>query len=334
MGLQRLIWRNPSDAFLAVGVSLILCVGCSKAGERRPVAVISSTPASTRTSPESKDAGAAMNTNTHVRSDDGSHAIPTPTIDGGRDIHEREGGWMNLPVLPEFSDLAQSIYRHGIERGNDPQAFSRIGDGEVATHWFLSSFTQSPKSYNLGPYPELEKTIDFFAESISRDGQAARAGVNTSRILDPDFADFKVCEQGESPLECELRLNRPSFVIISLGTNQVWAPETFEVEMRIIIQKLMDAGVLPILSTKGDNLEGDHEINQIVCELAQEYELPLWNFWHAIQPLPDHGLQSDGEHLTWGPNDFSDPQVMTKAWPIRNLTALQILSLIMDELAP
>jgi hypothetical protein len=54
----------------------------------------------------------------------------------------------------------------------------------------------------------------------------------------------------------------------------------------------------------------------------------LWNFWLAVQPLPDHGLWKDGFHLTVGNNDFSDPLAMRYAWPIRNLTALQALDAV------
>jgi hypothetical protein len=245
-----------------------------------------------------------------------------------------DGGWMDLPILPEFSTRAESIYRHGIELGNAPQAFSRIGDGEIATHWFLTDFIRGIESYDLGTYDELETAIRFFKASIARDGQAARAGFNTARILDPAFADRSVCQREESPLECELRLNQPSFALISLGTNQAWSPEEFESGLRQIIEILLDHSVLPILSTKGDNLEGDQRINAIIADLAQEYELPLWNFWRAIQPLPDHGLQPDREHLTWGPNDFSDPEAMGRAWPVRNLTGLQMLQLVEELLVP
>jgi hypothetical protein len=242
--------------------------------------------------------------------------------------------WELLPVLPEFSPRARAVYSAGLTLGNDPHAFSRIGDGEIATHWFLTGFIRSPDSHDLGPFDELDETITFFAASIARESQAARAGFNTSRILDPAFADRAVCRYEESPLDCELRLNQPSFALISLGTNQVWQQEAFEAGLRRIIDILLDHSVLPILSTKGDNLEGDQRINAIVAGLAQEYGLPLWNFWRAIQPLPDHGLQPDREHLTWGPNDFSDPEALSHAWPVRNLSGLQLLHAVMIELVP
>src|SRR5690606_8372556 len=130
------------------------------------------------------------------------------------------------------------------------------------------------------------------------------------------------------PLTCELRNHRPAFAILSLGTNQVWQSEEFETGMRKILDILLEENVVPILSTKGDNLEGDHRMNRTIACLAQEYDVPLWNFWAAIQPLPAHGLQSDLEHLTYGPPDFDDPRAMQSAWAHRNLTALRALDTV------
>jgi hypothetical protein len=44
-----------------------------------------------------------------------------------------------------------------------------------------------------------------------------------------------------------------------------------------------------------------------------------------VQPLPNRGLQDDGVHLTFAINQFGDPLVMRNAWPVGNLTALQVL---------
>jgi hypothetical protein len=239
--------------------------------------------------------------------------------------------WMEMAVIPVVSERAIAIYRQGVGRGNNQHAFSKIGDGEVASTWFLGDFDLSPQFYDLGPHQELTSVIGYFSGSYGRRSQAARAGFSTSRMLDPNYADPAFCLRGETPLDCELRLHRPSLAFISLGTNQVWTPERFAVELRQIIEILLAQGVVPILSTKGDNLEGDYRINATVARLAYEYDIPLWNFWRAIQPLPGHGLQPDKEHLTWAENDFGDSAVMQSAWPVRNLTALQVLDAIRER---
>ena len=98
--------------------------------------------------------------------------------------------------------------------------------------------------------------------------------------------------------------------------------------MRHVIERILETGAVPIIATKADNLEGDHAINATVAQVAYEYDIPLWNYWAAIQPLPNHGLSSDGFHLTFARNFFDDPVRMNSAWPWRNLTALQTLDVI------
>jgi len=234
--------------------------------------------------------------------------------------------WQVFPAIPQTTNAARTLYRAGLAQGNDQRAFSKIGDGEISTEWFLAPFDLGEGHYDLGTYQNLKTTIENFQGSFERSSLAARRGFNTILILDPSAADPASCNSGESPLDCELRIHNPSIAILSLGTNQVHRPEEFEAGMRQIIDVLISRKVLPILSTKGDNLEGDHRMNRTVACLAQEYEIPLWNFWAAVQPLPNHGLQPDLEHLTYsGINDFDDPHAMQYAWAVRNLTALQVL---------
>jgi hypothetical protein len=236
--------------------------------------------------------------------------------------------WQALPVTPLVSETAYEIYHLGQDAGNNPQAFSKIGDGEISAAWFFTAFDLGEDYYDLGSYINLISVIEYFDGSFERTGMAARRGFNTNLILDDSASDPALCASGESPLSCELRLHRPAFAILSLGTNQAWRRDEFETGMRQILDILLSKNVVPILSTKGDNLEGDHRINQTIACLAQEYDVPLWNFWAAIQHLPNHGLQPDLEHLTYGINDFDDTTAMQSAWTLRNLTALQALDAV------
>ena len=104
-----------------------------------------------------------------------------------------------------------------------------------------------------------------------------------------------------------------------MGTNQVWQPEVFEKELRQIVEQLLRAEVVPILATKADNLEGNYRINTIVARLAYQYNLPLWNFWRAVQPLADHGmdmLRNDKFHIS------------VEAWNVRSFTGLEALNAV------
>jgi hypothetical protein len=258
-----------------------------------------------------------------------STEIPTPTESlvpsPSPDTRLSPDDWQNWPVVPTVSPEMKVLFQHGLAMGNNPAAFSKIGDGEISTVWFLTQYDLDPSNYHLGSHTELESVIKHFSGSFGRVGPAAGRGYNTTIILGPVSAGTKDCNAVESRLACELRVYHPSFAIISLGTNQVWEPEVFEPGLRQIVQGLLQAEVVPILSTKADNKEGNFRINIIIARLAYEYNLPLWNFWRAVQPLPAHGLQADNEHLTYTYSDFSNPINFHFAWPWRNLTALQVL---------
>ncbi len=234
--------------------------------------------------------------------------------------------WQDLPVVPTLSPKALEIYQLGLSKGNNPNRFTKIGDGEISADWFLKTFDLEPTYYNLGEYKDLSNTLDYFSGSFKHTSQAAKRGYNTTKILSPKESDKTICLTDESPLDCEIRLYQPSFAIISMGTNQVWDSETFKPEFKIILDTLISNGIVPILSTKADNLEGDHRINKIITNYAKEYQLPVWNFWKICQDLPHQGMQEDLEHLTYiNSHDFSDKYIFQYAWPNRNLSALQTL---------
>lgn len=241
--------------------------------------------------------------------------------------------WKDLPVIPEISERAREIYKAGIEAGNDPRVFAKVGDCQNVPSMFLSIFDY-PGYFSLGEeYGYLQETIDWYEGSFSRESEAVRRGFNAASVVSPVWADPEACQSGETPLACEIRVNNPSVAIISLETWWAGNPENYEKYVRQIIEGLLEHDILPIVATKADNLEGDHRINEILVGLAEEYQLPVWNFWRAVQPLPGNGLMEDRFHLTFDENQFDDPDAMQAAWPWRNLTALQVLDRVRVELA-
>jgi hypothetical protein len=234
--------------------------------------------------------------------------------------------WQEWSVVPEvFSAHLRAIYTRGLALGNDPQAYSKIGDCDASPTLFLGVFDGDPDGYSLGEYAYLQEIIDYFHGSHSRISLASGNGFSSANVLTAFMADPKVCDSGETPLDCELRIHKPSFAIISLGSNDIYHQDAFDTNMRQILDRLIEQGIVPILVSKADNLEGDHAINLEIARLAYEYNLPFWNFWLAVQDLPQHGLLEDGAHLTWAGPYFDDPVRMQNAWPWRNLTALQTL---------
>jgi hypothetical protein len=238
-------------------------------------------------------------------------------------VHATE--WKTWPVIPTLSPEMLEVYLRGQEMERNPHVVSIVGDCESSSDWFLKDFSKGERYYNLGPYQELQETIDYFNPSLGYTSYAALRGATATTVLTALWADSKACNKGETPLGCEYRVHNPAFAIIALGTNDVHKGEQFAPKMRTIIEYTLAQGIIPILVTKADNLEGDESINLTISKLAGEYNLPVWNFWAAVQSLPDQGLQEDGAHLTFASNFFNEPDKLKRAWPIRNLTALQVL---------
>jgi hypothetical protein len=251
--------------------------------------------------------------------------LPTITIkpsDNQSNVNE----WSNYPVIPDvISQKTIDIFKNGQKLNNDPRVFSVVGDCDSSPSWFLGDFDRGGDYYSLGKYRELEEVISEFKGSFDRNSMAVRKGFNTASVLSPFLADPDGCKTGESPLDCEIRRNNPSIVFVLLGSNDKYNLDKFEIYLRQILDRLISKGIVPILATKADNIEGNNIINAIISKLAVEYDIPLWNFWRVVQELPDKGLQQDGTHLTWEHNNFNDPIAMKNAWPWRNLTALQML---------
>ena len=258
----------------------------------------------------------------------------TPTVAATPDVRLDPADWQNWPVIPTVSGYAKDLYQQGLVNGNDPNRFSKVGDCQNITTYFLAMFDY-PNQYSLGEdFEYLQAAIDHFSGSFSRESIATDGGMNVAAVLAQIWADKEVCESLESPLECELRLNTPSIVLISM--EETWGRdnqiENYEKYMRQVIEIVIDAGAVPILTTKASNLEGNHQINKVIANLAYEYNIPVWNFWLAVQPLKNHGLLEDGFHLTHGLNFFDNPSNLKNAWPVRNLTALQVIDSVWRQL--
>lgn len=302
-----------------------MLTGCSNGQASTPIVLNQPTETSLQSQPTTDSAQPAVDSPTATL------AVPTSTPKPPLTKDE----WMSWPAVPTgVSDQMRDVYQMGLELGNDPTHFSVIGDCQNVSSYFLSTF-ENPDDYSLGDeYEYLQPTIEYYQGSYSRVSVAVQGGFNAAAVISPLRADPEVCNPNESPLDCELRIWRPSVVIVSMETWWSQKPEEeYEKYMRRVLDRIIETGAVPIIATKADNLEGGHAINNTVAKLAYEYDIPMWNFWTAVQPLPDKGLSDDGFHLTFGRNFFDDPVRMINAWPWRNLTALQSLDVVRKDLA-
>jgi hypothetical protein len=200
------------------------------------------------------------------------------------DLH----AWKSLPAVPETVDPSlQKVYERGLTLGNDPHAFSIFGDCQSRPGEFFGVFeTDTLVVERLSA--ELRETVAQFVGSFNRESPTAQDGTTPGSLLWTQWHRGEYgCTFAETPVECELRIHRPAFVIIQIGTH--FESRNTEYLRRVILQ-LLDAGVVPILATKADNREKDERINRDMSLLASEYDLPLWNFWAAVSDLPNRGL--------------------------------------------
>lgn len=258
---------------------------------------------------------------------------PAPTPTSGPTPTFELGAWKSLPIVPEtISERTRLIYQMGQLKGNNPHAFSKVGDCNTTMPYFLGDF-DTPGAYQLGEYGGLQEVIDYFNGSYSRKSLAAKDGLTAHAALSILWVDWKECETYETPLTCEYRIQQPAFALVSFGTNDANGGVNFEIALRRVIDMTIGNGIVPILSTKADNAEGDNSINITIARLAYEYELPLWNYWRAAQALPDKGLRSP-EHLSASPVGFTnfEGENLNYGWSMRNLTALEVLDMIRKQL--
>jgi hypothetical protein len=236
--------------------------------------------------------------------------------------------WKLLPVIPEsVSTKMKLLYQKGKTSGLNQSAFSKVGDCETYSPYFLAPFDLRSTGYDLGPYPSLIETINQYKGSFSRVSLAAKSGFSVSSVFSSVWADPTQCKSKETPLICEIRVNRPAIMLVMFGTNDVKTSsrEAFEANLKLLLDYAILNNVVPVLATKADNLEGDESINAIITRVAEEYQVPVWNYWRALQELPNQGLEPDQTHLTYAQPFFGNAENMQKGWPVRNLTALQVL---------
>jgi len=231
-------------------------------------------------------------------------------------------------IPPAVADHVLEITQRGRELGRNPRAFSKLGDSAVLTESNLTRFDNGP--ITLGPYSFLEPAVSYFAGSWERYGAGARVSLTTIGTFDPMWANSAYCPAGEHLLSCEIRLNNPSVLLIRLGTNDGSA-ELYYTYMGKIIEYAIENGVVPVLGTKADRFEGDDSINEATRRLAAEYRVPLWDFDALAATLPNRGLTDDQAHLTvYGRNDYTDPETYTRGYPMSDLSALVVLSELMN----
>ena len=251
------------------------------------------------------------------------------------------------PYLSNLTSRMREIYLTGRVLGNRPNVFSKVGDSITVAPDFLTPIGLGQA--RLHDFGYLAPVIHYFstdpvwdANSFANHSFAAANGWSAWTALDVNYADQTWCRPGESPLRCEYRLARPALALIMLGTNDAASgsgPDAFRANLSTIVNSSLQMGVIPVLSTLPDRTLGDipgarvWEFNAVIREVAQTYSVPLWDYWAALQGLPEQGI-GDTVHPSTPPNgnaaDFS-PENLSYGYTVRNLGALFVLDALWQK---
>ncbi len=257
----------------------------------------------------------------------------------------------DYPIMPTVTAHARAIYRRGLADGRVPQRFSKIGDCMTAAEAFLTPF--GGEDYDLGDFADLQPVIDYYGsvpargegfaeDSFANPGLSTASGFNSASVLDPTWSDPNWCSPGETPLACEYRVSRPSLAIIMFGTNDTFylEAELFDFHLRNVVLATINSNVVPVLNTFPTRPEFPEKsvlFNQIIIQVAEDYDLPLVNLWLALEDVPGGGVDMEETiHLTVpedGNTGLLDETHLLAGYTFRNLITLQALDVMRTGLA-
>ncbi len=277
---------------------------------------------------------------------------------------ERSSDPETMPVVPAIDAAMKSrlraIYLDGAGRGNRAAVFAKIGDSISESMAFLQDF--GCQTEDLGAYASLASTVDYFravtfpagftaawcgaANSYNRASAAAVAGWSADSALQLQDPPPDGCPAPyHSALRCELYLLKPGIALIMYGTNDLQRyndPASYRDHLNGIVTETVAAGVIPVLSTIPPRLD-DAALgarvavhNQVVVEVAQARQVPLWNYWRALQDpqVIRQGIDADGVHPSayfcapYYCSGHFTAEGLKYGYNQRNLTAIQVLDKI------
>jgi hypothetical protein len=248
--------------------------------------------------------------------------IPSPPPAEGQPTPQQ---WRSWPVIPSLHPWLYEIYAIGQQFGNDNNAFSKVGDCQNIPASFLGIYDTKDRYFLSDKSSYLQNTIDHFSGSWGRDNISVDGGFNFPAVFSPLRADPDICLPGENPLACEIRVHKPVFIIISMEyVYKGRTADNYETFLRDAVDYALSQGVIPILATKADNVEGNHSINLVTAQIAYEYSLPLWNFWAVAQKLPDKGIDWERDQIGF--------YITVDGWNARSFSALEVLDALWRQL--
>ena len=198
--------------------------------------------------------------------------------------------------LPTISARARQLYGAAVAAGRDAGMVTVIGDCNSEWQVFFGRFASGGYSLAASGASFLQPVVNKFNRSFYRASLATHGSYNAGAALDPVWSDPAQCRAGETPLACEIRVSKASVVIIAVGTGDTFTWQSFEGNLRAVIDQAILANTVPVLMTKADDLESLQGgappgfINDAIRRLGAQYSIPVIDLWQATRGLPQNGL--------------------------------------------
>lgn len=250
-------------------------------------------------------------------------------------------GRVHSPVTAYVADQWRAYAEASVEPFED--VFFKAGASSTVSQNTLHCFETDPTT-DLGPHDALAPALAYFrggdaggTSPFGRTSLAAETGRSAAWVVDGT----------PSPFEQEWNAIAPRLGLLHYGTNDMNLGATygsamvpFHDAMMTLIDDALERGTVPVLfgiTRRGDSPAADlwvESYNAMIRGMAQSRQLPFIDLFEAIDPLPEHGLSSDGLHLRAfgeGACRLTEEGLMW-GYNMRNLVALEGLDRAMAVL--
>lgn len=265
--------------------------------------------------------------------------VPSPFPDHSESLYkaitydEARTLLFETPLLVVPAEHIRQIFARGQASGLNDKFLLSVGDCNSESHWYLQSLLDNTPAQGKEADPsfyqdvEIQAVIQEYHDALAFKGQSVNTGLNAMSVMDPFWANPNLCPSGTSPLACDYQAKRPFASLIMFGANDIKVLNTagYESALRDIIEFSLEHNIVPILSTftvrplNDGSFEQGVRFNGVVVKLAQEYNVPLVNFWLAARDADGYGVLNDNAHLT------------VDGFNIRNRLTLDMLKTLRDD---
>lgn len=243
-------------------------------------------------------------------------------------------GRVHSPVTPYVADQWRAYADSSAEPHDD--VFLKAGASSTVSGNTLYCFA-SEDSTDLRAHASLAGALAYFrggdaagSDPFGRDTLAAESGRSAAWVVGGS----------PSPLDQEWDAINPRWALVHYGTNDMnlgathgSAMVSFHEAMMTLVDDMLGRGTVPVLfgiTRRGDSATANlwvESYNAVIRGMAQSRQVPFIDLYEAIDPLPEHGLSSDGIHL----RAFGDgacrltEEGLQWGYNMRNLVALESL---------